>query len=143
MYRPGILSGAAPPQAQLLNERVGVDPAFVFAVCLVVETAVQAVRLTKRHMDVRHGLSRPRLRQQRLQRRLKILFLHARTAKAGMYGDLAFKRVRQRIDPLPSEVMFEPLSRDAWLPYPLLLGRKAFFQSDFSHDPSGFPSKVH
>ena len=102
------------------------DPAFVFAVCLVVETAVQAVRLTKRHMDVRHGLSRPRLRQQRLQRRLKILFLHARTAKAGMYGDLAFKRVRQRIDPLPGEVAFEPLSRDAWLPYPLLLGRKAF-----------------
>ena len=51
-----------------------------------------------------------------------------------MYGDLAFKRVRQRIDALPGEVAFEPLSRDAWLPYPLLLGRKAFFQSDFSHD---------
>lgn len=60
-----------------------------------------------------------------------------------MDGDLAFKRVRQRIDALPSEVAFEPLSRDAWLPYPLLLGRKAFFQSDFSHDPSGFSSKVH
>lgn len=59
-----------------------------------------------------------------------------------MYGDLAFKRVRQRIDPLPGEVAFEPLSRDDCA-YPLLLGRKAFFQSDFSHDPSGFSSKVH
>ena len=33
-------------------------------------------------MDVRHGLSRPRFRQQRFQRRLNILFFHARTAEA-------------------------------------------------------------
>ena len=60
-----------------------------------------------------------------------------------MDGDLAFKRIRQRINPFLGEVALDPFNRNARLPYPLLLGRKAFFQSDFSHDPSGFSSKVH
>ena len=53
-----------------------------------------------------------------------------------MHGDLAVKRMRQRIDALLGEIPLKPFDRSV-LPYPLLFGRKAFFQSLFIHDPSG------